>query len=184
MKFLLLGGAAVLMALLLAVLVVYLIGRTLPVAHTASVTLVLSESPEIVWARIGDFPGQKDWRPGLRSVERVADRDGLAVWRETSGGELDLATVEARSPLRLVRRIVGEGLPFGGTWTTVLTPDGRGGTKVMITEDGEVYSPIFRFVSRYVMGHEATLRQYARDLRNSFPKAGTEVSGKPKIEDK
>jgi hypothetical protein len=44
----------------------------------------------------------------------------------------------------------------------------RGGaseeTRVRITEDGEVYNPIFRFVSRVVMGHTAMLDSYLRAL--------------------
>ena len=66
-------------------------------------------------------------------------------------------------PRRLVTRIADEDLPFGGTWTYRLEPDG-GGTRVTITEDGEVYNPVFRFVSRFVMGHDATLRTYLDDL--------------------
>ena len=34
------------------------------------------------------------------------------------------------------------------------------GTTLTITEDGEVYNPIFRFMSRFVFGHEATMATY------------------------
>jgi hypothetical protein len=33
-----------------------------------------------------------------------------------------------------------------------------------ITEDGEVYNPVFRFVSRFVMGHTATMDKYLADV--------------------
>ena len=33
-----------------------------------------------------------------------------------------------------------------------------------ITEDGEVYNPVFRFVSRAVMGHTAMLDAYLKAL--------------------
>ena len=63
-------------------------------------------------------------------------------------------------------------LPFGGTWTYEVQPDGTG-SAVTITEDGEVYNPIFRFVSRFFIGYEGTLRQYASDVER---KLGSPVS--------
>jgi hypothetical protein len=35
---------------------------------------------------------------------------------------------------------------------------------VRITENGEVYNPLFRFVSRYVIGHNRTIDAYLRAL--------------------
>jgi hypothetical protein len=55
-----------------------------------------------------------------------------------------------------VTRIADPDQPFGGTWTFELTRAGAG-TRVTITERGEVYNPIFRFLSRFVFGHTATL---------------------------
>ena len=37
-----------------------------------------------------------------------------------------------------------------------------------MAEDGEVYNPIFRFVSRFVMGHHATMDRYLRNLGRKF----------------
>ena len=34
----------------------------------------------------------------------------------------------------------------------------------MITENGEVYNPLFRFMSRFVFGHTATIDKYLEDL--------------------
>ena len=38
-----------------------------------------------------------------------------------------------------------------------------GGTRVTVTEEGEVYNPIFRVVSRF-MDPSATIRQYLTNL--------------------
>ena len=54
-------------------------------------------------------------------------------------------------------------LPFGGSWDYLIEPDGTG-SKLTVTENGEVYNPIFRFVSRYVMGHTATMDKYLAAL--------------------
>jgi hypothetical protein len=71
----------------------------------------------------------------------------------------------------LVGRIADTNLPFGGSWTYELTPGAVGQTKLTITEDGEVYNPIFRFVSRFVMGHEATINRYLSDVGKRFPES-------------
>ena len=45
---------------------------------------------------------------------------------------------------------------FGGTWTWEIAPEG-GGSLLRITENGEVYNPMFRFISRYIIGHTRTM---------------------------
>ena len=70
--------------------------------------------------------------------------------------------VEQAPPSRLVTR-VADGLPYGGTWTFELAPEG-GGTRLTITEHGEVYNPIFRVLARFVFGHAATMEAYLEDL--------------------
>ena len=78
--------------------------------------------------------------------------------------------VERTVPDRLlVGRIADANLPFGGSWTYELAPRAAGQTSLTITEDGEVYNPIFRFVSRFVMGHSATINQYLSDVGKRFP---------------
>jgi hypothetical protein len=56
---------------------------------------------------------------------------------------------------------------IGGTWTHELTPDGSG-TRLTITERGWVGNPIFRFVSRFVMGQTATIDSYLHALGKRF----------------
>jgi hypothetical protein len=50
-----------------------------------------------------------------------------------------------------------------GTWTFEFVPDG-GGTRLTITERGEVYNPNFRFMSRFVFGHTATMDAFFESL--------------------
>ena len=63
-------------------------------------------------------------------------------------------------------RIADPDLPFGGTWTYELKPDG-GGTQLVITERGEVYNPIFRFMSRFVFSHTATMERFVASLKGA-----------------
>jgi hypothetical protein len=64
----------------------------------------------------------------------------------------------------MVTRIADQGLPFGGRWTYELAPS-NAGTRVVITEDGEIYNPIFRFMARFVFGYAGTLETYLSQLQ-------------------
>lgn len=154
-------GIAVVIALAAGV---WIVGTLLPVAHTATAERVVAGSPDEVWRVMTDVDRLAGWRPGLDSVRRLPERNGLPVWREhASTGSMTLEVVESDPPRRMVARIADEGLPFGGTWTYELTPV-DGGTRVIITEDGEVYDPFFRFMARFVFGHEGTMRAYLDGL--------------------
>ena len=48
--------------------------------------------------------------------------------------------------------------------SAIVTPEGSG-TRLTITERGEVYNPVFRFMSRFVFGHTASLDRFAESLR-------------------
>ncbi len=64
---------------------------------------------------------------------------------------------------KLVTRIADKDLPFGGTWTYEIAPDNRG-TTLTITEHSEVYNPVFRFISRFVIGHTEQIDKYFDSL--------------------
>lgn len=145
------------------------VGSVLPRGHVASRSIRLPASRAAVWQVITDHANAASWRTGLTAVARGPDDDGKAVWREIDrrGDALALATLEEVPPGRLVRRIADPALPFGGTWTYDLTDEGQG-CRVTITEHGEVRHVIYRFVSRFVLGHTATIDVYLRDLGRKF----------------
>jgi uncharacterized protein YndB with AHSA1/START domain len=145
--------------------IVAIIGSFLPKAHTARRRLLVAQPPERVWAAVTDFPGQAAWRPELKAVERATDRDGKEVWREIPkrGDAMPLETTELVAPRRLVRTIADPSLPFGGRWVYEVEP-APGGARLTITEEGEVYNPIFRFVSHFFMDPAATIDAYLRAL--------------------
>ena len=49
-----------------------------------------------------------------------------------------------------------------------LTFDENGGTQVKITEEGDVSNVLFRFMSRYVFGHTATIDSYLAAIARHF----------------
>jgi uncharacterized protein YndB with AHSA1/START domain len=152
----------------LAVLVL-LIGMFLPEEHLAEMVGYLDAPPEKVWDLITNFEAQPTWRTNLQRVERLPDRHGNEVWREVEGKnrQLSYETIQFTPPHLLVRRIVDEGLPFGGSWTFEITPEGRG-AQLRIIERGEVHNLLFRFVSKFIIGHTATMRQYFNNLQRAL----------------
>jgi uncharacterized protein YndB with AHSA1/START domain len=159
MKWLLLG-VAILTAL---AVVVGGIGWLLPVAHTARRQQRLPVPPESVWKVITDVAAFPSWRADVARVESLPNRDGRTIWTEHgSSGEMTISIERSEPPRLLVTRIE-PGLPFGGTWTYELAPD-AGGSVLTITERGEVYNPIFRFMSRFIFGHDSTLAGYMAAL--------------------
>ncbi len=149
----------------LVVVVVVVIGMALPQSHVARRSAHLSIPPDKVWSIVTDVSSYPAWRPEVASVEKLPSVGGKLAWREVSakGNKLsyDAPTADARS--HFVTRITDTGIPFGGSWDYKIEPDGAG-TRITITENGEVYNPIFRFVSKYLMGYTASLDKYLRSL--------------------
>ena len=147
------------------IIIIVIIGYTLPVKHTASIQIEVKAAPEIVWQRLIRFKEYPSWRKDVKSVTPVSETE----WIETDkhNNKLPLKITVATAPRRLITEISGQGLPFGGNWEFRLQP-GSTGTVVTITENGEVYNPVFRFISRYLMGHTSTIRKYGNYLQQSF----------------
>ena len=157
----------------MSVLVV-VVGSLLPKAHAVSRMAHFNRTQAEIWEAVSDIAGQVSWRTDLRRVERLPDRNGRQVWQETDsrGQTLTMETVESQAPRRLVRRIADEGLAFDGSWTIEVAEYGEV-TSLTVTEDGEIYNPVFRFVSRFITGQTATIDQYLRALGK---KLGVEVT--------
>lgn len=153
------------LVLLAVVIGVLLVGSGLPVEHRATVDRVVPGTPAQVWdvlTAVEDFPR---WRPEVDGVVRLEDRNGLPAWREEGpSGVLNLGAVWYEPPDRMVVRVSDEDGAFGGSWTYDLSPAESEGTRITITEVGEVYSPFFRFMARYVFGHERSMRTYLEAL--------------------
>jgi len=139
--FLLLGLAAL-------VVVVAIIGSMLPRNHVASRTMRVNRRPEDVWAAVTQAAGSSD---------------------------VPVDVIESRPPTRQVTRVKETEKKFGGTWTIVIAPtqppstgSGQAACTVTITEDGWVANPIFRFVSRFVIGHHATMDGILKRVAQAF----------------
>jgi uncharacterized protein YndB with AHSA1/START domain len=121
-------------SLIVVVGIVAVIGYFLPVNHEASRSAEFNKPPEIVYALISDLKSYSAW------------------WPES---EVNVEVVENVSPSRFVTRIVGE-TDFGGTWTMEIVPISTG-SRLTITERGEIYNPIFRTLAHFVFGYTSTM---------------------------
>lgn len=140
------------------------IGALLPANHRARRSATVKADRAAVWAAITDVNGFPSWRPDVKKVTLLPSEGGRRRWvEEGRNGKITFEIVEERPPELLVSRIADPNLPFGGTWTYELAPAGDG-TSVTVTEDGVVRNVIFRFMSRYVFGHTATLDAYLAAL--------------------
>lgn len=124
----------IVLALVTVVGVLALIGFFLPVAHEASRSAEFNKPPDIVFALVADPNGYKGW------------------W---DGADVKTEVVERVPPSKLVTKIVRE-TQFGGTWTFDITPTPVG-SRLTITERGEIYNLVFRALARYVIGYTGTL---------------------------
>ncbi len=150
------------------IVLITLIGALLPRDHVATRIGRYRQPPEAIWKAITDVDAMPSWREGLKSVERLPDREGLPVHLEvTSSGKIPFETMEMAPPQKLVTRIADPKLPFGGTWTFEIAPTAEGAT-LRITERGYVTNPFFRFMSRFVFGQTSTMESYLKSLAKKF----------------
>jgi uncharacterized protein YndB with AHSA1/START domain len=140
----------------------------LPVQHQVSREATYAESPESIFASLVHVEAFPSWRSGIRRVETLPAVEGRRSYREVGkDGTLTYVIDEELPPRRLVSRIADRDLPFGGRWIYELTPSGAG-TTLRVTEEGEVYNPLYRFVSRFVLGHDTTINQFLKDLATVY----------------
>ncbi|MFW6201344.1 MAG: SRPBCC family protein [Gemmatimonadota bacterium] len=157
------AGIAVLAAL------VWGVGALLPEEHVASTRAVYGQPPDSLYAAITDVGAHPSWRSDVEDVEILSD-DPLR-WREAGEhGAIAFLAETVAPPSRFVARIDDPGQPFGGRWSWRIEPadDDGGGSVVTITEEGEIYSPLFRFFARFVFGYHGTQEAYLRALGERF----------------
>lgn len=147
--------------LAMIILVMVFIGRSLPEKHAASQTKSFTSSPEEVWTVV---TAVGEWRSWRKSVKEVA-MTGPDTFREKgSNGEIEYRISDSVPGVSFTTTIITKGLPYGGAWRYEFGKEGNG-CKLTITENGEVYNPFFRFMSKYIFGHDGTLKAYMNDLQ-------------------
>jgi hypothetical protein len=166
-KTLIVIAIAIVVVIVVLAAVMALVGSRLPKNHTASRSILLHRTPKEVYDVVRDFGSAPTWRSGVKSIEVQPQPDGKIHFRETGSDTVDYEVAEDVPAQRLVTRILNTDLGYSGQWTYEFIPE-AGGTRVKITEDGVVSNVIFRFMSRYVFGHTATMDSYLSSLAKRF----------------
>jgi uncharacterized protein YndB with AHSA1/START domain len=155
----------VLLGLVALIGIVAAVGLALPKGHRASRTVTLQARPSDVFEVVTNVARYPEWRGDVQRVELLQDDGHGTRFREVGRNGAITYRVELSEPYaRVVTRIADTSLAFGGTWTYDLRPNGAL-TELTITEDGEVYNPIFRFLSKFVFSQYATIDTYLANLR-------------------
>jgi uncharacterized protein YndB with AHSA1/START domain len=173
MKLLLYIVIGIIAGLALLAGVIALIGSRLPRAHSASRSVFIHQSPEQVYAVVRDFPSAPTWRTDLKRVDVEPQPGGrMHFCEEGKNGTVNFELAEDVPSKRMVTKILDTDLGYSGKWTYVFAAE-NGGTRVSITEDGEVSNVLFRFMSRYVFGQTATMDGYLNSLAKKFGENAT-----------
>jgi uncharacterized membrane protein len=155
---------AILLVVVLVAGVVGLIGCTLPAEHTISQTVVVPATADRVFALISHVQDYPHWRTGVTSVDVLPEEAGQFHWvEETSMGKVPQFLTANEPVSKRVVTIDDANLPWGGTWTYQVVPQGYT-TQLTITEHGYVKNVYLRFADKFLLGQSSTISQYENDV--------------------
>lgn len=165
--------AVLLIGILAASIVLPMVGGMfLPREHRVTSHAVIDQPVDSIWAVVSDLDEYPSWWSDVKSMEREETGNGSVRWiqRDAQGQELPIEVV-VENPHRLLEtRIADQQLPFRGIWTYRLEPVGCG-TRVSITEEGEVFNPVFRVLAHFFIGYHGTIDRYLAALGSRFGQA-------------
>jgi len=151
-----------------AVLVMIVLGKRLSSKHVVGASLHLARPPREVYELISDLEAWPTWCRNVQRVEKLPDRDGCPTVRMHMGrNRMVLKVTAADSPDHFAMTIDDEAQFFGGVWEYRLNAEVNG-TRLRLTEHGEVKPALPRFLLRYVLDPAMYLRSHLRDVANRF----------------
>jgi hypothetical protein len=133
--------------------------------HVASRCLKFPVAPDKLWQIVSDFPQLPTWHPQVIRVERLPDRHGREIWRETyqGGGTSTLATLTRLPPRRLARATADLKSSVTRKVLFEFTPT-EDGCRLAVTEKLEVTYRLFRLRSRPFHNPAISLDLYLKAL--------------------
>ncbi len=156
-------------SLIALVVLPMIVGMFLPKQHVAVSSVTLRQPPDSLWMVMFDLAGYSTWWPDVKSMAWREDDPAGGIWvqTDTQGRQLPLKIVQSDPPARLVIQIADERLPFRGNWSYVIEATALG-SKVTVTEEGEIFNPVFRLIARVFLGHHGTIDRYLQALGSRF----------------
>jgi uncharacterized membrane protein len=120
--------------------------------HVASRSAVIQRDACQLFDIVRDFERAPRWRS---DVQRVDILDPKRFREHSKHGSVTYEVMSEEPGRRLVTRVADTNLGYSGSWTWTFEPV-AGGTRVTITEDGEVTNLLFIVVSK-ILGHTRTI---------------------------
>ena len=164
------GRIAVILLIVLVVagVLAYADGASLPVNHSVSVTGTVQAPPEKVFAIIANVANGASWRPAVKSVTVLAPDNDRDHWIEDigHGQKMTFLATRTEAPSRRDVLLDDPNASYGGTWTYELTPGpSPASTTLHITETGFIHPPLYRFMMAHIFGPASNLDQYMADIQ-------------------
>jgi hypothetical protein len=144
-------------------------GLFLPKSHKFTKTAFLKYDPENIWVYITNIEHYPNWRPAVKKVEVVSTNPaGLTSWMEyyRFNNRTMYQITEATPYSDLVIKTADKEAYSSCKWT-VNIKEAENGTLLTITEEGEIYNPLFRSIAK-IKGVDKPLTDYIGDLKNGL----------------
>jgi hypothetical protein len=158
----------ILAGLIGVIAIVAIVGAMLPKAHTASRAMRFRPQPAVLFGVVSDFAKYPEWRSDVRSMDVQGPVAVGSVIREHGpNGPIAYRIEVFEPPSKIVMRIADDTLAFGGTWTFEVFQNDSG-SELVITENGEIYNPFFRFMAKFFFSPYQTIDTYLADLKKKL----------------
>lgn len=131
--------------------------------HVSVRTIHLETAPEQVWEALTQFEQLPTWRSGITRVDVEKTGEETLIIEHGTDEAMTFRLLAFDPPRRFETEIADPDLPFAGTWTWELEPEGSG-CSLTITEHGTVKSAPMRTVATLLMDPAGTQDQYLREL--------------------
>jgi hypothetical protein len=143
----------------------FAIGAMLPKEHTASRAMRFRPKPAELFAIVSDFAKYPEWRTGVTRVDVEGPVGTGTIIREHGPNGIIPYRIEVfEPPSKILTRIADSSLAFGGTWTFEVFQNDSG-SELVLTENGEIYNPIFRLLAKFFFSPYETIDTYMADLK-------------------
>ena len=146
----------------------FAIGAMLPKEHAASRAVRFRPKPAELFAIVSDFAKYPEWRTGVTPVDVEGPVVvGTIIREHGANGTIPYRIEVFEPPSKILTRIADSSLAFGGTWTFEVFPNDSG-SELVLTENGEIYNPIFRLLGKFFFSPYETIDTYMADLKRKL----------------
>lgn len=159
-------GIAIFFCLSLGAFAILIIKKQSLKNHEYVVTEQFNVLTENLWGIITNYENQPKWRSDLIKVEKVLNKKGNEIWKETDIKNQQIeweSFIEIRSR-KLVRKTVSENIAVNSMHIYEVKPYGEVSLLTLI-EITQVNNVFLRWIKYMFMRQTSELSQYAEDLR-------------------